>query len=77
MSDDERQTALAFFKQFVRVLNDVDDSEADWKNRLGWAWADLAEFAEAMGPDFLDAANIDGRLDWFRERPGWLRPDGR
>jgi hypothetical protein len=61
---------LAFFAQFVRVLNDVDDPDADRENRLGWACASLAEFADAMGPDFLDAANIDGRLDWFSEESG-------
>jgi hypothetical protein len=42
------------FRNFARTLNDVDEPGEDWQNRLGWAWHELDQFAEHMGPDFLD-----------------------
>jgi len=60
---ERRDSVLAFFAQFVRVLNDADDPDADRENRLEWAWSALAEFADAMGPDFAAVANIEGRLE--------------
>lgn len=59
---DERE----FFATFVRLLNDVEEPDCDWQNRLGWAWDALGGFAERMGPDFVEIANCEGRLT------GWL-----
>lgn len=44
---------LAAFQSFARNLFDVDEPSEDWRNRLGWAWERLTEFAELQGPEYL------------------------
>lgn len=61
------EKALELFRAFVQNLDDVDEEpeypgDVDWQNRLGWAWDRLADFAERLGPEFVKAANINGRL---------------
>jgi len=46
---------LGLFKDFVRNLHDVDEPEADWKNRVSRAWPRLHAFAKELGSDFVKA----------------------
>ena len=53
ITNDEKKR-LAAFRAFVENLFDIEDEDADWKNRLGWAWERLYVFAELMGPEYLE-----------------------
>jgi hypothetical protein len=66
---EKRHAQLKAFEDFVRILNDVDEPDGDWQNRLNGAWAFLEDFSETMGPDFWKIANWEGRLDHLRAPP--------
>ena len=48
----EKAARLELFHAFAKNLNDVDEPDEDWKNRLGWAWQRLLEYAQRLGRDY-------------------------